>query len=97
MLMGLAMAGQAGETTYFPIEMRPPADSMTTVVVEPGDHFWKISAVHLANMLDREVANREISPYWRDTVDANLDRLRSGDPDLIFPGEQVVLPAIEQP
>jgi hypothetical protein len=35
----------------------------------------------------------EITPVWVEVIAANRDRLRSGDPDLIFPGEIVVLPA----
>ncbi len=96
-LMGLAMATRAGETTFMPVEIRPSSDPAQTVIVKRGDHLWKLSATHLADLLDRAVADQEISPYWRDTIDANVDSLRSGDPDLIYPGEQVVLPAIEQP
>ncbi len=95
--MGLAIADKAGETGYLPVEMKASSDPTVTVVVERGDHLWKLSAAHLANVLDRDVANREISPYWRETIDANLGSLRSGDPDLIYPGEYVALPAIEQP
>ena len=32
---------------------------------------------------------------WVEVVDANRSSIRSGDPDLIFPGEQVTLPAVE--
>ena len=96
-LMGLAMATRAGETTFIPVEIRPSSKPTLTVVVKRGDHLWKLSATHLADLLQREVANQEISPYWRDTIEANRDLLRSGDPDLIYPGELVVLPAIERP
>lgn len=61
-----------------------------TVVVEIGDHLWKISARHL----DGQAKNGEIAPYWRRVVEVNTPRLRSGDPDLIYPGEIVHLPAI---
>ncbi len=61
-----------------------------TVVVEKGDHLWKISARHL----DEQANNGEIAPYWRRVVEVNTPQLRSGDPDLIYPGEIVQLPAI---
>jgi len=68
-----------------------PSDS---IVVESGDHLWKISARHLGP----DAADREIAPYWLDVVEVNTPRLRSGDPNLIFPGEVVELPATrEQP
>ena len=72
----------------------PPASPENSVVVERGDHLWRISARHLGP----EAGNNDIAPYWREVVEANVPRLRSGDPDLIFPGEIVKLPATrEQP
>lgn len=66
----------------------------STVIVERGDHLWKISARHLGS----DVSNDEIAPYWREVVDVNTPNLRSGDPDLIFPGEIVTMPSTrEQP
>ena len=58
------------------------------VIVEPGDHLWKISARYLAEV-DSE---SPIAPYWREVIDENLPTLRSGNPDLIYPGETVRLP-----
>lgn len=63
-----------------------------SVVVEPGDHLWKISATHLAEDLGREATDSEIWPYWREVIVANTPALRSGDPDLIYPGEVISLP-----
>jgi nucleoid-associated protein YgaU len=41
---------------------------------------------------------RVVARYWRSLVDANRDRLVvAGDPDLIFPGQQLVLPPVPQP
>lgn len=62
-----------------------PGDS---VVVERGDHLWKISSRHLGP----DAGETEIAPYWREVVEVNKPSLRSGDPDLIFPGEVVKLP-----
>lgn len=60
-----------------------------TVTVAPGDHFWKISARRLAEI----ELEAPVGPYWRKVVEVNLDNIRSGDPDLIYPGEVVELPA----
>lgn len=64
----------------------------SSVVVQPGDHLWKISARHLTRDLGRKAADSEIWPYWREVVVSNTPGLRSGDPDLIYPGEVIELP-----
>lgn len=72
-----------------PILVAPAGSS---VVVEPGDHLWKISASHLRGQLGREAKDGEIWPYWRLVIETNQEALRSGDPDLIYPGEVIELP-----
>jgi nucleoid-associated protein YgaU len=69
-----------------------PAGTDNTVVVERGDHLWKISARNLGALLGRPATNTETGPYWRTVIEANRDGLRSGNPDLIFPGEVLTLP-----
>jgi nucleoid-associated protein YgaU len=97
-LIGLfTVTGTAGADVSSPI--RHPATSEAaaplndtspdTVVVEKGDHLWKISATHLGE----GASDVEIAPFWRDVVEVNAPRLRSGDPDLIYPGEIVELPS----
>ncbi|HEU4894777.1 MAG TPA: hypothetical protein VFT85_02975 [Acidimicrobiia bacterium] len=95
-LVGLfTVTGIAGADVSSPI--RHPATSDTgetstaaaTVIVEKGDHLWKISAEHLGD----GASDGEIAPFWREVVEVNTPRLRSGDPDLIYPGETVELPA----
>lgn len=72
-----------------PISVGSTSDPETSVVVEKGDHLWKISARHL-----EEVAPKaKVAPYWREVIDVNTPHLRSGNPDLIYPGEVVELPA----
>jgi nucleoid-associated protein YgaU len=90
--MTFAMADPAGELTYPPIP-EAPSEVTGTTVVQPGDHFWKISEHHLENELDRPPSDTEVGPYWRKTIETNVASLRSGDPDLIYPGEVIVLPA----
>ncbi len=71
-----------------------PPEVLESVVVETGDHLWLISARHLGE----DATSGDIAPYWRQVVDVNTPRLRSGDPNLIYPGEVVELPASrEQP
>ena len=66
-----------------------------TVVVEQGDHLWAIAAARVESIVGAPAPDHVVAPYWRRLIDANVTRLRSGDPDLIYPGEVVVLPAFD--
>jgi hypothetical protein len=62
-----------------------------------GDNLWTIARDRLATVTRRpaaELGEREIARYWLEVVDANRASLRSGDPDLIFPGELIKLPPV---
>jgi nucleoid-associated protein YgaU len=90
LISSVAMAEPAGIPGYVPVARSSPVEA--SVVVEPGDHLWKISQAHLDHVLGRAAGPDEVAPYWRGVIDANRDGLRSSDPDLIFPGEVIVLP-----
>lgn len=96
MATGVALAGP-GDTLRLPITLAPEAPPMATqdsVVVVSGDHLWKISERHI----DSNAPGRKVAPYWVEVIDVNTPNLRSGDPDLIYPGEVIVLPPLsEQP
>jgi hypothetical protein len=67
--------------------------------VVQGDNLWTIARNHLAEVRGRpavELSDRQIAAYWVTLVDANLGGLRSGDPDLIYPGEVVELPPVPE-
>lgn len=66
-----------------------PADEHRVV---PGENLWSIAAAHLAAARGQPVGDPDIARYWVTVVDANRARLRSADPDLIYPGELVTLP-----
>jgi nucleoid-associated protein YgaU len=87
-----ARAGAPSRPVRIPVTVaQPPAADI--VVVERGDHLWKISARHLNSSMGRPPESYEVSPYWREVIEVNRDSLRSGDPDLIYPGEIVTLPS----
>jgi hypothetical protein len=66
-------------------------------VVVPGDNLWIISERHFEQVTGREdLSDREVADYWVAVIEANRNRVRSGDPDLIYPGELIVLPPISQ-
>ncbi len=79
---GLSSAGPVGKTNGL------------AHVVKPGDHLWSITALHLGRQLGHRPSNAAIAPLWRDVVRMNQDRLASGDPNLIFPGETILLPEL---
>jgi hypothetical protein len=73
----------------------PTPTTPDTMTVEVGDHLWAIAEAevrqHVAAPTDRHVAR-----HWRRVVAANRDRLVDpANPDLILPGQQVVLPPVE--
>ncbi len=86
----VALAQPTASPSFVPVSVSEPIPP--SVVVEPGDHLWKISQDHLADVLGRPAEDGEVDPYWRSVIEANRDRLLSGDPDLIYPGETVALP-----
>lgn len=94
-------AGTDREDEAPPAEEPPPEDQpapstdQPTVVAGPGDHLWKLAEDRVRQILDRPVTDNEVAPYWVRVVEANRDRLRSGDPDLIFPGEDIVMPQVD--
>ncbi len=62
--------------------------------IQPGDHLWNIARRMLAGSMPTPPTNRQVAAYWVDLVEANRDTIRSGNPDLIYPGEKLVLPQI---
>lgn len=99
--MGGGRAGQSGgdsdavgeETPVrLPVTVVATSSPATTTVVVPGDHLWRISEQHL----DSADSALEVAPYWHQVIEVNTPRLRSGDPDLIFPGEVIELPVLSE-
>ncbi len=84
-------------TPVTPAPTTPPPASPITHVVAPGEHLWAIAAERVAaasGRTARELRADEIAPYWRAVCDANRAGVRSGNVNLIYPGEVVVLPAL---
>lgn len=88
----------AAEAPPEPPRPRPvPTEAPSTVTVEPGDNLWLIAERRLAQVLGHPPQDAETAPYWLKVVEANRHRLRSGDPDLVYPGEVVALPDVTPP
>jgi nucleoid-associated protein YgaU len=65
-------------------------------VVQRGDHLWSIAEHTLqAASAGGTVDDAAVTRYWRVLMEQNRDRLVDpDDPDLILPGQQLVLPPI---
>lgn len=88
-------ASNPAVTPGVPTAPRSSPDATTArdafVVVRAGDNLWTIARDALENGTQAG-APAAIAPYWRRVIAANTATLRSHDPNLIFPGERVVLP-----
>ncbi len=78
---------------------QPATASVTTTpntrhTVERGDNLWLIADQHLHQSTGQATAE-DVARYWRRVIEANESTLRSGDPNLIYPGEIVTLPELE--
>lgn len=91
-----------GEVSFSGRPVTPPPEAATPardtplgpveVVTGPGDHLWGMAETAMTNVLGRAPMDHEVAPYWREVVDVNRDRIRSGNPNLIQPGEVIRLP-----
>ena len=81
-----------------PAEPAPENRVQASHAVAEGESLWTIARDHLAQVRGggaEKPATREVAAYWIRVVEVNRLRLRSGDPDLIYPGEQIVLPPVD--
>jgi hypothetical protein len=77
-----------------PTSAVPPPD-LTSYTVIAGDSLWSIAASQVAQHADQSPASlaaADVTPYWQAVCAANRSTLRSGDVNLIYPGEQITLP-----
>lgn len=74
----------------------PAAREHASHRVTAGESLWSISRGALAEEWEREPTDTEVLAYWRRTIEHNRDRLADPDnPDLLFPGDEIMLPATE--
>ena len=61
-----------------------------------GENLWLIAANQLAAITERDRSKTSARPrspvYWERVIDTNRSTLRSGNPDLVYPGEVVKFP-----
>lgn len=67
-------------------------------LVRSGESLWRIASHRLQVVFDRPPTDAEIVPYWRELIAVNRDRLPDrDDPDLILPGQELLLPPVAAP
>jgi hypothetical protein len=81
-----------------PIEhASPPAATPmdgTEWEVRPGDHLWSVAAAVLQEAWGAPASDAEVAPYWQRLVEANRAGLADpANPDLLYPGQVVTVPA----
>lgn len=59
-------------------------------VVRPGENLWVIAEGLARQSLGREATDAEVLPAWQRLIAANAQRV--ADPDLIHPGDVLLLP-----
>jgi len=70
----------------------PPAITHT---VATGENLWRIADGRLQAEFGTRPTTAVVAEYWRRLIDANRMTLRSGDPNLIYPGEIIAIPPLE--
>lgn len=97
-LEGQPTAGPGGPLAVAQQEVDPAARGLVAHTVRPGESLWRIAARQLEQVWGRAPSDVEIVPYWREVIERNQGRLVvPEDPDLILPGQELLLPAVPQP
>lgn len=72
----------------------PTGAAPVTATVQAGQSFWSIATAVVAARVGTIPTAEQIGPYWVALVAANAADLRQpDDPDLIYPGQTVVVPS----
>lgn len=75
-------------------ESAPPPPG--THRVEMGQSCWVIAANLLEDTLGAPQPERAIREVWIRLIELNRDRFVTGDPDVIYPGQVLLLPDLER-
>lgn len=86
--------GEGMEMTHPRLSKGLPLTPGDQYRIVAGDHLWSIARRALAQAMDRPPTTAQITSYWVDLIEANRETIRSADPNLIYPGEKVLLPQI---
>lgn len=70
----------------------PTSPSSAVHIVSAGENMWVIAKATLLQRLDTVPTDRQTHAYWIRMLQTN--EVRSGDPNLIYPGERLSLPDV---
>lgn len=70
------------------------ATTVKRYTVAKGDNFWTIAAREVRNSTGHNPTNEEVRRYWIALIEANRSNISSGNPNLIYAGEEFVLPPV---
>lgn len=91
-----ATAPSTDTPTPIPPEGAPEAPMQHTV--SAGESFWAIAEAEVARVTQHQPDLSQVDSYWRALVRANAERLvHPGNPDLVYPGQVLVLPVPGSP
>jgi hypothetical protein len=95
-----AVADAGGARVGPDSEMEPPVAAAggpgRTVRVLAGDHLWGLAEADVEGHLGGEATEAQVLAHWTRVVEANRDRLIvPANPDLLHPGQIIVLPRVE--
>lgn len=84
-------------TTGAPVAAsEPPPAPPGTHRVEMGQSCWVIAANLLEDTRGAPQPERAIREVWIRLIELNRDRFVTGDPDVIYPGQVLLLPDVER-
>jgi hypothetical protein len=90
------VAATAGRPGGRPLGGAAPSNRPDEHVVVAGESLWTIARDVVTAAIGRAPTDAEIADYWLDLIEVQRPFLADpDDPDLIFPGERVRLPATE--
>lgn len=70
-----------------------PVARPVTWTVKTGDSFWRIAQDSVDQRVGHLATEAEVAPYWLEVIAANESRLVDAkNPDLLMPGQVLVLP-----
>lgn len=80
-----------------PAQASEDSEAARTVTAATGDHLWGLAAQALSDHRGAAPSDDEVMGYWQRLIEANRERLADpANPDLIYPGQEFVLPAFEE-